>query len=135
MSWIAPALGYVLLVGGLGITSKYALRALSWREVIVWSAAAYALVAGLLVATGTPLQAHGGLDGAMGIVTALIAPISLGMLYLALSSGPASRVIPMTSAYPLVTVALALVILHEHVTALRLAGAALVVAGVALLTV
>jgi transporter family protein len=134
MSWIAPALAYIVLVGVLGVTSKYALRALEWQEVIVWSAVAYALVAALLVVTGTPVRAHGGFNGGMALVTALIAPVSLGMLYLALGSGPASRVIPMTSAYPLVTVVLALLILHEQLTATRLLGVALVVAGVALLT-
>jgi transporter family protein len=134
MSWIPPTGAYVVLVGALGVTAKYALRSLSWQEVIVWSAAAYAVAAVLLVATGTPLRMHTGLDGGMAVLTAIIAPVSLCLLYIALGDGEVTRVIPASSIYPLVTALLAFLVLNEQFSVLRLAGTAFVVIGVTLLT-
>jgi transporter family protein len=134
MSWILPTGGYVALVGALGVTAKYALRSLSWQEVIVWSAAAYAVATVLLVATGTPLRVHTGLNGGMAVLTAIIAPVSLCLLYMALSNGEVTRVIPVSSVYPLVTALLAFLVLNEQFSPMRLVGTALVVIGVTLLT-
>ena len=87
MSWIPATGGYIVVVGGLGVTTKYALRSLSWQEVIVWSTAAYAAATVLLLATGTPLRFHAGLNGGMAVITAMIAPASLCLLSLALRDG------------------------------------------------
>jgi transporter family protein len=135
MSWIAPSVAYLILLGGLGITTKYALRSLTWEELVVWSALAYVAIAAVLVGTGTPLRFHSGLNGGMAAVSALIAPVSLTLLFLALRAGDASRVIPLTAAYPLVTVLLALLVLNEAFSVATFVGAALVVVGAILLTV
>jgi bacterial/archaeal transporter family protein len=134
MSWIAPSLAYLVLLGGLGITTKYALRSLTWQELVVWSALAYVAIAAVLVTTGTPLRPHSGLNGGMAVVSALIAPVSLALLFLALRAGDASRVIPLTAAYPLVTVLLALLVLNEALSIATLVGATFVVVGAVLLT-
>jgi len=134
MSWIPPTVGYIVLVGALGVTSKYALRSLSWQEVILWTAVAYGVTTVLLVATGTPLRFHAGLNGGMAAVTAVIAPLSLCLLYFALRDGDVTRVIPVSSVYPLVTAVLALLVLNEHFSVTRVVGTALVVVGVVLLT-
>jgi transporter family protein len=71
----------------------------------------------------------------MAVVSALIAPVSLALLFLALRAGDASRVIPLTAAYPLVTVLLALLVLNEAFSIATLVGATFVVVGAVLLTV
>jgi len=134
LSWIPPTVGYIFLVGALGVTSKYALRSLSWQEVILWTAVAYAVTTVILVSTGTSLRFHGGLNGGMAAVTAFIAPLSLCLLYVALRDGEVTRVIPVSSVYPLVTAALALLFLDEQFSATRLVGTAFVVVGVVFLT-
>jgi transporter family protein len=134
MSWIPPTVGYIVLVGALGVTSKYALRSLSWQEVMLWTAVAYAVTTVLLVATGTSLRFHTGLNGGMAAVTAIIAPLSLCLLYSALRDGEVTRVIPVSSVYPLVTAVLALLVLNEHFSVTRVVGTAFVVVGVVLLT-
>jgi transporter family protein len=53
--------------------------------------------------------------------------------YKALKYGEASRVVPIVGGYPLIAFILAIVILHENLTAQKLCGAVLVVAGIVLL--
>lgn len=58
------------------------------------------------------------LGGALGVVGTLV-------LYILLRSAPTSVVIPLSGLYPLVTVALAFVFLHENLSPQRLVGIAL----------
>jgi transporter family protein len=132
--WVVPATLFVLMLGSAGVTTKIALRAFTWQELVLWSAAAYAVVALGLGLAGTRVAAIGGLEGLMGAITAFIAPLSLMLMFKALNSGDATRVVPFTSAYPLITVALAVAILHEPVTRTTALGIALVIVGVVLLT-
>ena len=132
--WLLPALGYVVAVGALGVTTKLALEDMTWPELVLWTAAAYAVIAALLILAGgarlrlVPEARYGGLSGALA-ATALI------LLFLAVDAGDVSRVVPITSAYPVVTVALAALLLAERVTALRVGATLLVVGGVVLLSI
>jgi transporter family protein len=53
--------------------------------------------------------------------------------YKALKYAEASRVVPIVGGYPLIAFALAVLLLGESITAQKLGGAALVVAGIVLL--
>jgi len=133
MTWLAPTLYYVVAVGALGITSKLALRALVWQDLILWTGAGYILAAGVLLAIGqTSVRVVTGTGWA--VLSAGIAISSLIALYLALTSGKASTVIPVTAAYPAVTLLLAAAFLGERITLVRAAGVVLVIGGVVLLT-
>lgn len=44
-SWLIPTAGYVLVLGALAITSKLALRALEWPQLILLGAFGYAAAA------------------------------------------------------------------------------------------
>ena len=46
--WIAPALGYVVLVGITGITTKVALRTIEWQQIVYWVPVAYAVLSVIL---------------------------------------------------------------------------------------
>jgi len=133
MAWLAPTLYYVVAVGALGITGKLALRTLVWQDLVLWTGLGYILVAGFLLLSGqTELKFTAGSGWALA--SAGIAISSLIALYLALTVGKASTVVPITAAYPAVTLLLAAAVLSEQLTLVRVAGVLLVIAGVVILT-
>ena len=67
-------------------------------------------------------------------MTAVLVATALVLFFIALTQGAASTVIPVTSAYPVVTLIGAALFLSERITLVRGMGTALVVAGVVLLS-
>lgn len=133
-SWLAPTLAYVFTLGALGVTSKLALRTLSWQELVLWSAVAYALVAiGMLLAGKGSF--HFESNTWWALLSAVIVVSSLCLLYIALGNGEASKIIPITAAYPAVTLILAGIFLSESVSLAKIGGMLLVLGGVVVLTV
>lgn len=132
--WLVPTLVYVVTLGALGVTSKLALRTLSWQELVVWSAGAYLVCALALLALGQG-GFHFESNTWWAVVSAIIVVGSLILLYVALGSGEASKVIPITAAYPAVTLIGAALFLSEDITAGKVGGMLLVLAGVVVLTV
>jgi transporter family protein len=126
-SWIAPAVAYTALVGALGVTTKLALRSLDWPGLILWAAAVYAVIAVVLLVSGVRLSLGAG--SLMGFFSGAIAAGALVLFFVALGRGEASRVIPVTSVYPVVTAVLAAAFLSERITLRTLAGTLLVIAG------
>lgn len=132
MGWLAPTLAYVLAVGALGVTSKVALRTLVWQDLVLWVGIGYVTVASALVARGqTRLRVVQGTVWA--ICAAALAIAGVISLYLALATGQASKVVPVSSAYPAITVILSAIVLSERLSASRVGGMCLVVAGVVVL--
>lgn len=132
--WLVPTLAYVVTLGALGVTSKLALRTMSWQDLVVWTAAAYAVGAIVLLALGQG-SFNTGPDLSWALISAVIVVTSLMLLYIALGSGEASKVVPITAAYPAVTLIGAALFLSEDITAAKVAGMLLVLAGVVVLTV
>jgi transporter family protein len=131
--WLLPSVAYILLLGGLGVTTKLALRDVSWQDVIVWTAVVYALISVTMLVSGQATIGFG--PGTFwAIASAVLASTALIALYIALGKGEASRVVPFTSAYPIVTLVLAAIELSEKITPLRGGAALLVVVGVVLLS-
>lgn len=131
--WILPTLGYILLVGAAGVTAKLALRTISWQQLVLWVPLVYLVFAISFVAFGgarLPLGSAGG----WAVATAFCAAAGLILLFVALTRGEASTVVPATAAYPVVTLAGSALFLSESVTVARVAGTVLVVAGVVLLS-
>src|SRR5689334_12483102 len=121
MAWLAPSIGYIVTVALLGITSKTALRTLSWQDLLLWVVVAYLLTGLVLVGTGaTRLAWQPGSWWA--IAGAVLAVSSLVLLSIALAAGDASKVVPVTSAYPALTLLLSALFLSEHISAARVAG-------------
>jgi bacterial/archaeal transporter family protein len=132
-AWIPPTFGYVVILGAGGVTAKLALRTISWEQLVLWVPVAYIFFSLLLVVfkgTTFPL----GVGGGWAAATALAASSSLVLLFYALTKGPASQVVPGTSAYPVVTLVGSALFLSEKITVVRGLGTALVVAGVVLLS-
>lgn len=133
MTWLIPTLLYVVLVGALGITGNLALRTLSWPDLILWTGAGYVVISLLLLAIGqTAIRVTTGTGWAM--LSGVLAIAGLVMLYLALGSGSAGKVVAISAAYPAVTLVLAAAFLSEPLSVGRVIGAALIVAGVAIVS-
>jgi transporter family protein len=135
MRWFIPTLGFVALMGVLGIWSRYALKQVSWQGLIVITALGYAVVILVMLLLRQPLGAekpgaNRTLDWTITALGAAIPVLALVCLYIALGRGDASRVIPVGSVYPLLTVILAAIFLGEALTWKVAIGAMLVVAGV-----
>jgi transporter family protein len=134
MSWLIPSLIYMLMIGALGVTTKLALRHLSWQDVIVWTAIVYAVIALVMLLSGAASVRMGsGLS--MAVLSGALAAGGLIVFFIALRHGAASRVVPITSAYPLITLVLSAMVLTENINVLRVVASLLVVGGVVLLSV
>jgi transporter family protein len=132
-AWVLPSLVYILFLGALGVTTKLALRHISWQDVIVWTTIVYILISVAMLALGQAKVAVGpGTLAAIG--SAILASTALIALYIALGKGDASVVVPFTSAYPVVTLVLSALVLAERITLLRSVGAAVVIVGVVLIS-
>jgi transporter family protein len=137
--WLVPALGYMLVVGVSGITAKFALRQVTWQGLLAITTAGYFSVLVVLLATGQQFRAnnpHGNptLDWSMTAVNMFIPSVGIILFWIALGQGDASRVVPVSSAYPLLTVILAALFLSEALTWQVGIGAVLIVSGVILIS-
>jgi transporter family protein len=133
-AWLVPTLAYVVTLGALGVTSKLALRTLDWQELVIWSAAAYLVVAVVLLLFGGG-SIHFESNTWWAVISAAIVVTSLILLYVALGNGEASKIVPITAAYPAVTLLGAALFLNESITLAKAGGMVLVLVGVLVLTV
>jgi bacterial/archaeal transporter family protein len=135
LSWLAFSLMAVGLWGLWGFLSKVAALQLPTGAVYLTSITGHLAVIGFLAASGglaIPWQ-PAGLAAGLGAGLCM----AFGLLYFlkALSAGgTASLVVPLTALYPMVTVALSWMVLHEDFTLRRLAGVALALVAVWLLS-
>jgi uncharacterized membrane protein len=128
-AWVIPTIGYTVLLGAAGVTTRKALETISWEQVVLWVPVAYIVFSVIFVSTrGTRFAL--GIGGFWAAVTALCAAGSLILLFYALTKGEASTVVPAGSGYPLVTLIGAAIFLSEEITIARVIGSLLVVAGV-----
>jgi transporter family protein len=133
MLWLAPTVGYIVTVGAIGVVAKVALRYSSWPSMVIWATAAYMLVSIVLLVSGAAtLRLDRG--GAFGFLAGGLAVAALICLYVALQFGPASRIVPISSIYPAITVLLASFFLREHITTIQAAGVCVIVIGAILVT-
>lgn len=132
MSGIAYAAGALVLFGFWGFVAKIATDAAGSKFVFVFAQIPYILIAGaMLVVTGpyalkwTALRwtLLGGALGAFGVLC----------FFLALDRMPAGRVVPMTAAYPALTIVLSWLVLGERLTPRHIAGVLFALVGIALL--
>mgnify|MGYP000707680253 CR=1 FL=1 len=123
--------GMAPLFGKLGLESVDALAAMTLRTMVV--GVVLLLFGGftgqLANVTSIGLKA-GLLIAAEGLLASLLGHLAY---YQALKLGDASRVVPVTAAFPLVTVLMAILFFGEPLTWQRVLGAALVVGGVLLI--
>jgi transporter family protein len=134
-SVLAASVGYAVALGALGISIKLALRSVSWPVLIIPTLVCYAvLIAYFLLVGGVRTPKSSGSWILWVVVAGLLTAGSFPLMNFALERAPASQVIPITAAYPVITLALAALFLGESVTGIRLVGVVLVVAGAILVS-
>ncbi len=130
--------GILLLVlwGTYGIAAKFAVHEVG-LQVLLWSPVVWVAllpVNFLIFKELWPLKLDNlpGVGWALG--AALLGVSGTVVFYWLLRDAPASVVIPISALYPVVTVVLAFLILHEELTIIRIAGIALAVIAIWLLS-
>lgn len=130
--WLLPALGYMVVLGFIGLVTKVAMRTSTWPTIILWTALVYAVVAALMVAGGQRISLESGWWWAA--LSGLMAAGGLMVFFIALDRGEVTRVVPVTSGYPVIATIAGALILGERVTPARVVGVILVVVGVVFIT-
>lgn len=134
VNWLGFSLMAVGLWGLWGFLSKVAALQLPTGAAYLLSITGHLAVVSYLVASGgltIPWQ-PAGLAAALG--AGLCMAFGLLFFFKALAGGAAGAVVPLTSLYPLITVILSWALLHEGFTMRHLAGVALALAAVWLLS-
>lgn len=131
--WFPFALGALLLWGIWGFLPKLATPYMRPLSLLVYEAAGTALVGvAVLGLLGFRPEAHP--RGAiLGVLTGIAGGAGALCFLLAVSRGRASVVVTLTALYPLVTIALALLILREPLGPRQAVGMALALLAMALL--
>ncbi len=128
-NWIIPATGYILALGLMGVTSKFAVQRIGWQELVVWTAAVYLIVAVFLLATGQVGKVHFEFASVMAAVSGALAAAGLILFFIVVRQADLSRAVPYMASYPIVTIVLAFLLFSERLTIGQGAGIVLVLAG------
>jgi bacterial/archaeal transporter family protein len=130
--WLIPALVFVLFTGLLGVTIKLALRHVEWPYILLWTGIVYSVLAVITLATGHATVSFGPGIG-WAAASGLFAAVGLIGSFVALQHAPAVVAVPVMSTYPVVTVIASLAVLGESMSATKVLGVLLVLAGVLVL--
>jgi uncharacterized membrane protein len=133
VSWVGWSLMAMAGWGVWAVLCKLALRSLGWGHLMMayWLTLTAAVV--VLAAARVDPRALASRDGAFAVGAGVASLVAVSAFLLALRGGPAATVTPLSSLYPAVTTALAVVVLRENPSALQWTGVALaLVAGVLL---
>ena len=133
--WLFFALATLIFWGTTGVTQKLSTNAISTELSFLWFVLAFLPIA-LVIVLAVPLDWHlkmrvyclavvGGALNGLGALTSFKALES---------GGKASIVIPLCYLYPLVTIFLALLLLHEKITRAEIAGIVLALVAAILLS-
>jgi uncharacterized membrane protein len=122
----------VFIAGALGVVTKFALRRLTWPDLVVSTALVYAAIAAFIVAAGAGTL-RGGIGGGIAILAGICASSALILSFLALEHGRVGQVVPFMSAYPIVSAALGLLLLSETASWGHTLGIGLIIGGLVLL--
>jgi drug/metabolite transporter (DMT)-like permease len=130
--WLLPALGFVVLTGLLGVTVKLALRNVEWPVLLLWTGIVYFVLAVGALATR---QVGFGFGPGVGwaAVSGVCAAGGLICSFVALRHADAVVAVPVMSTYPVITVIASAAVLAEAMSASKVAGMLLVLAGVVVL--
>lgn len=133
--WFLASLGFMFGTGVVGITTKLALRHVGWPVLVVATTIFYLSLIAVLAVKGSLRfpQAMGSWVLFVAATGALVAG-TFPLLATALERADASKVVPITAAYPMVTVILAALLLSEPLTITRIAGVVAITVGVVLVS-
>lgn len=128
--WLLASILYVLSVGAVGVSAKLALRHVEWPVLFLSTAVMYFVLTVSLLVTGRVRWPDSlGVWSVLLIPTGVFPALSFIFLVTALNVQDASKVVPITASYPLLTAILSMMFLGERFTAGRVLGTLLIVGG------
>ncbi len=128
MSWLAWSLLALATWGVWGILPKIALQGMSWQQLLVFGSFSSFAVSLVVLAIVRPTLAVPLETLLPAIAAGLLGSVGVIATFLALSQGgKASVVIPLTAAYPVITVILSIAFLREEAEPTKLAAVVLFV--------
>ncbi len=133
-NWLPPTLLALLLWGLWGFLSKIASTYIKPADAYLVGVTGI-LLAGSVIAVLTRFRPGGDPRGiAFGLVSGLVMSFGTYFFYVALSRGSSAVVVTATALYPLVTLLLSYVILHEPLSPRQWVGIGLAVGAIVLLS-
>jgi len=135
MAWLGFAVLALVLWGITGVTQKLSTNRISSERSFLWFCWAMVALSVLVVIAARPHWALGSTVVVCSVAGGALNGLGAWTSFRALESGgKASIVISLISLFPLLTVVLAVVLLHERLTWMQMAGAVVAIAAAILLS-
>lgn len=135
MAWLGFAILALVLWGVTGVTQKLSTNRISSERSFLWFCWAMVALSGLAVVVARPHWGLGTLVVACSVAGGALNGLGAWTSFKALESGgKASIVISLISLFPLLTVVLAVALLHERLTWMQVGGAVVAIAAAILLS-
>jgi transporter family protein len=135
MVWLGYAILALVLWGITGITQKLSTNRISSLRSFLWFCWAMVALSALVLVLGHPHWALGTTVVVCSVAGGALNGMGAWTSFRALESGgKASIVISLISLFPLLTVVLAVLVLHERLTGMQAAGAVVAIAAAILLS-
>jgi transporter family protein len=135
MSWLGYAIFALVAWGITGVTQKLSTNRITSERSFLWFCWAMVALSAAVVVVARPHWGLGTLVAVCSVAGGALNGLGAWTSFRALESGgKASIVISLISLFPLLTVLLAVVFLHEHLTRMQTAGAVVAIAAAILLS-
>ena len=135
MAWLGFAILALVLWGITGVTQKLSTNRISSERSFLWFCWAMVALSAVVVVIARPHWALGSTVVVCSVAGGALNGLGAWTSFKALESGgKASIVISLISLFPLLTVMLAVVLLHERLTWMQMAGAVVAIAAAILLS-
>ena len=132
---LAGGVGMLVTWGMWGLAAKVAIKQIGMQSLVWGQLATLALFPIYYVLFEELLPVKWDAAGIVwALVTGVLGALGTLFLYLTLRAGPTSIVVPLSALYPVVTVVLAVIFLHEELSPARVLGVGCALAAVWLLT-
>jgi len=133
--WLFASLAFMLGVGCVGITTKLSLRHVGWPVLVLSSTIMFVILTAILTLNGSlKFPTSRGSWIIWVVITGGLSPATFSLLTTALGRADASKVIPITAGYPMVTAVLAALFLAEPLNLARIIGIVFIVSGIILVS-
>ncbi len=134
-NWMYPTLATLVFWGLWGFTSKLVTNHISPLNAILFeSLGGVAVAVVVMLITGTRLETNDAPGIALATLTGAFVFIGSISFLFAIRDGKTSIVVALTALYPLFTIALAMIFLHETLTVKQGIGVLLAVAAIILIS-
>ncbi|MEW6429417.1 MAG: EamA family transporter [Thermodesulfobacteriota bacterium] len=132
--WLPHALAALFIYGLWGFFPKLAVRSLSPASALVWEVAG-ALAVGIAVLAGMGFRPQYDPKGVFfAVLTGIAGVVGTLFFFAAARTGKIAVVVSLTALYPLITILLAVLLLGEQLGLRQMAGMALALAAIFLLS-